>query len=62
MKATESFLPAETLMPMLERLSAAMDADDFDGMRRLLCEIVPEYTSAGDLPDWLWMETAQLAS
>ncbi|WP_197054336.1 polysaccharide biosynthesis protein [Sphingomonas sp. 37zxx] len=59
MKATEHFLPAATLMPLLDQLVNAMDSNDIAGMQRLLGEIVPEYTPSGELPDWLELERAQ---
>lgn len=59
MKASESFLPVATLMPLLDRLVRVMDVNDIPGMQQLLSEIVPEYAPAGDLPDWLALERAQ---
>ena len=59
MKASEGFLPASTLMPMLDRLAAAMDANDIAEVQQLLRGIVPEYAPSGDLPDWLQLERAQ---
>lgn len=59
MKASERFLPATTLMPLLDRLATAMDDNDIAAIRQLLCELVPEYTPSGDLPDWIAMERAQ---
>ncbi|WP_374943870.1 polysaccharide biosynthesis protein, partial [Sphingomonas sp.] len=53
MKATESFLPPSTLMPLLDRLVEAMDNNAITEMQLLLQQIVPEYTFKGDLPDWL---------
>jgi FlaA1/EpsC-like NDP-sugar epimerase len=61
MKASERFLPPETLMPLLDRLVAAMDANAIAELHWLLKEIVPEYTSEGDLPDWLEMERGRRA-
>jgi FlaA1/EpsC-like NDP-sugar epimerase len=59
MKATEGFLPVDILMPLIDRLTVAMDDNDIGKVRRLLQEIVPEYTSSGNLPDWLELERAQ---
>ena len=59
MKASEGFLPAATLMPLLDRLAIAMDASDIGEVQQLLREIVPEYAPSGDLPDWLELERAE---
>lgn len=61
MKASEGFLPPDTLLPLLDRLVAAMDANAIGDLHRLLKEMVPEYTSDGELPDWLELERAQRA-
>ncbi len=46
MMATEPFQPISVLRPQLERLDAAIRAQDVRAARELLCALVPEYTSA----------------
>ena len=52
MKATESFLPWDTLDVRLEQLQLLLKAQDAGGVRAFLAELIPEY-DAGKLTDWV---------
>jgi FlaA1/EpsC-like NDP-sugar epimerase len=56
MSAHEDFIPWADFRAALERLNAAVAADDYPRIRQLLREIVSGYTPEGDIVDWIYME------
>jgi FlaA1/EpsC-like NDP-sugar epimerase len=52
MMASESFLPLESLLPKIQHLRTAHEAQDVVRVRALLCDLVPEYAAATELVDW----------
>jgi FlaA1/EpsC-like NDP-sugar epimerase len=56
MSAHEDFIPWADFRTALERLNAAVAADDYPRIRQLLREIVSGYTPEGDIVDWIYME------
>lgn len=56
MCASEDFLPWDTLKARLSELLTALDADDYDHVRRVLCNTVSGYAPQGEIVDWLHLQ------
>jgi FlaA1/EpsC-like NDP-sugar epimerase len=57
MKANEDFLPWAELEPRLNALNAALGVSDVPVIRRMLEALVAGYAPAGDIVDWVQLET-----
>ncbi|MBC9250060.1 hypothetical protein A9179_07190 [Pseudomonas alcaligenes] len=53
MRASEEFLPWESLKAALLELLAAVEADDYDRVRQLLRQTVSGYSPEGEIVDWI---------
>lgn len=60
MMATESHLPLRELRPQLDAMLDCIDANDVVGARRLLCELVPEYTPSAEIVDFVHTAPARV--
>jgi FlaA1/EpsC-like NDP-sugar epimerase len=58
LKADESFMPIDELSEKLERLAHALAAGSRVELMAILRELVPEFEHAGELVDWVHLETA----
>jgi FlaA1/EpsC-like NDP-sugar epimerase len=58
MMAREHFIPWSELRPQLDILHLAIDAGDVGQIMRLLREVVPEFSSEGDVVDWVHLQHA----
>ncbi len=56
MCASEDFLPWDALKARLSELLVALDTDDYDSVRRVLCATVSGYAPEGEIVDWLYMQ------
>lgn len=56
MCASEDFLPWDALKARLSELLVALDTDDYDSVRRVLCATVSGYAPQGEIVDWLYMQ------
>ena len=56
MKAHEKFIPWSELAPRLGELEAALDAIDVPAIRRLLQQLVEDYTPSDEIVDWVCLE------
>jgi FlaA1/EpsC-like NDP-sugar epimerase len=57
MKAHEQYLPWEQLQARLEVLKALLDINDVEALRTLLLELVQGYQPAGEVVDWVYLES-----
>ncbi len=58
MKAHEDLLPWDALQPQLDALQACLFCNDVPGMRALLQTLVPGYTPADEVVDWVSLARA----
>lgn len=56
MRAEEDMLPWDELKRRLDRLLAAVKADDYQGVRTLLRETVHGYVPEGEIVDWIHLK------
>jgi FlaA1/EpsC-like NDP-sugar epimerase len=56
MCASEDFIPWDVLKGQLSELLNALDADDYDHVRQILCATVSGYAPQGEIVDWLHMQ------
>jgi FlaA1/EpsC-like NDP-sugar epimerase len=56
MCASEDFIPWDVLKGRLNELLTALDADNYDHVRQVLCGTVSGYTPQGEIVDWLYMQ------
>lgn len=56
MCASEDFIPWDVLKGRLSELLTALDADDYDHVRQVLCGTVSGYAPQGEIVDWLHMQ------
>lgn len=56
MCASEDFLSWDVLKARLSELLTALEADDYDHVRRVLCATVSGYAPEGDIVDWLHLQ------
>jgi FlaA1/EpsC-like NDP-sugar epimerase len=59
MRAAEELLPWAELRERLQRLFAAVAADDVEQVRRLLCDTVSGYQPEGEIVDWLYLHRTE---
>ncbi len=56
MCASEDFLPWDTLKSRLSGLLTALEADDYDQVRQVLCDTVSGYVPQGEIVDWFHLQ------
>ena len=56
MCASEDFIPWDVLKGQLSELLTALDADDYDHVRQILCGTVSGYAPQGEIVDWLHVQ------